>query len=108
MFRHLTSSLDIRAKDRGRDRELYAEIRQRLGMGQTRPKTFFSANPRTPQEVLETFLDVFRPFVEMVTQIYDFLAAYHQQATGGNDFRLRYDSAQSSLRFDLTAFQAFE
>jgi hypothetical protein len=108
LFRHLVSSLDIRESGRGRDSLLYHDLRDRLKMGMCKPAAFFAANPgvRT-QDILEAFMQVLEPFVAMVEEIYAVLSDLKQQAQGGKDFTIRYDSGQSSLQFNLEAFRIF-
>lgn len=108
VFRHLVSSLDIRDHGRGRDSLLYAELRSILKMGASKPTAFFAANPGVrEQDVLEAFMQLLEPFVAMVDEIYATLGDLRQQAQGGKDFTVRYDSGQSSLKFNLEAFRTF-
>lgn len=109
LFRHLTSSLDLRHDSKGRDANLYLKLRTDLGMITEKPAVFFSRRPDvTPQTVLDTFFHVLRPFVMMVDQIYSALALLGKRGSGGKDFSIRYNSEESSLAFDLDAFRRFQ
>jgi hypothetical protein len=106
-FHHLCSALEIRSNSEAdRDRELYGQVRSRLGMGTSKPREFFAANPDiTDAQILAAFLDVLQPFTEMLEFIFEVCSRAARGATGGHDFEIRYDPAADSLRFDLDAFK---